>query len=233
MIKLKLILTLTAFFYTFSLFSQANTERIVKKDSVFIFKPSKPLTIFGEEQNSLNTALGGDILFSNSGFGLGFFYHKFLDDENLLTANFFVSGLRNTDEWEYWDWNTGQWVVPGKINRLFLLPVTIGYSRILFADALGGSFKPFASVGLGPSFIFATPYEKGWFEAWKDVNVLTQFGGYIGIGGYFRTIGNSIANVNIRYYYIPIGGDGIESIKDLPIYNAGGIVISLSIGYGF
>ena len=156
-----------------------------------------------------------------------------MDDENLLTANFFISGLRNTDEWEYWDWNTGQWVVPNKINRLFLIPTTIGYTRILFANALGGSFKPFASVGVGPSFIFATPYNKGWFEAWKDVNVLTRFGGFIGIGGYFRTIGSSIANINIKYYYIPVGDNGIESIQGLPIYNAGGVVLSLSIGYGF
>lgn len=229
--KLKLIILI--FLCSISLYAQSNTDRITKIDSIFIFKPAKPLTLFGEDHNSINAALGVEILFSNSGFGLGFFYHNFLDDENLLTGSFFVSGLRNSDEWEYWDWNTGEWVVPGKINRLFLLPATVGYTRILFANALGGSFKPFATIGMGPSFIFATPYSKGWFESWKDVNVLTQFGGYIGVGGYFRTIGSSIANVNIKYYYIPIGGNGIESIQGLPIYNAGGIVISLSIGYGF
>ena len=230
---MKINIVILFFLSTIILNAQSSSERITKKDSIFIFKPSKPLELFGEEKNTINAALGADILFSNSGFGLGFFYHRFLDDKNLLTGSFFVSGLRNTDEWEYWDWNTGQWVVPGKINRLFLLPVTLGYIRFLFADALGGGFKPFATIGLGPSFIFSTPYEKGWFEAWKDVNVLTRFGGYIGIGGYFRTIGSSIANVNIKYYYIPVGGDGIESIKGLPIYNAGGIVLSLSIGYGF
>jgi len=230
---MRILILIIFFFSSICLNAQGVTERIIKKDSVFIFIPSKPVTLFGEEQNTINTALGADILFSNSGFGLGFFYHRFLDDKNLLTSSFFVSGLRNTDEWEYWDWNTGQWVVPYKINRLFLLPITFGYTRILFSDALGGGFKPFVAVGLGPSFIFATPYVKGWFEAWKDVNILTRFGSYIGLGGYFRTIGSSIANINIKYYYIPIGGNGIESIEGLPIYNAGGIVLSLSIGYGF
>lgn len=230
---MKLTIVIIILSTTLCLWGQTNTERIIKRDSVFVFTPSKPLSILGEEETSINSALGADIMFSNSGFGLGFFYHHFLDDENLLTGSFFVSGLRNSDEWEYWDWNTGDWVVPNKINRLYLLPITFGYTRILFADVLGGGFKPFASVGVGPSFVFATPYVKGWFEAWKDVNVLTRFGGYIGVGGYFRTVGSSIANVNIKYYYIPIGGDGIESIKGLPIYNAGGIVLSLSIGFGF
>lgn len=216
-----------------SLFAQSDTDRIIKRDSSFVFKPSKPLLLHTSKTSSLNSALGADLIFSTSGFGVGFFYHNFLTESGLITANFFISGLRNTDEIEYWDWNTGQWVVPYKINRLYLLPVTLGYSHIMFADALGGNFKPFASIGVGPSFIFSTPYVKGWFEAWQDVNVLTRLGGYIGIGGYFKTIGNSVANVNIKYYYIPIGGNGIESIEGLPIYDAGGLVLSLSIGYGF
>lgn len=230
---MKFCVFLIFFLSSLYLDAQSSSERIIKRDSVFIFQPSKPLKLFGEQQNIINSALGADISFSNSGFGLGFFYHRFLDDKNLLTASFFVSGLRNTDEWEYWDWNTGQWVVPYKINRLFLLPISFGYSRILFSNSLGGGFKPFAAIGVGPSFIFATPYAKGWFEAWKDVSILTRFGGYIGIGAYFTTIGSSISNVNIKYYYIPIGGNGIESIEGLPIYNAGGLVLSLSIGYGF
>lgn len=230
---MKISILFIALLYTSILTAQVESDRIVKKDSMFVFKPSKPLQLYGEEQSSISAALGADISFSTSGFGLGFFYHKFLNDENLLTGSFYVSGLRNTDEFEYWDWNTGQWVVPYKINRLFLIPVTFGYTRILFANELGGGFKPFASIGVGPSFVFATPYIKGWFEAWKEVNILTRFGGYFGIGGYFRTIGSSIANVNIKYYYIPIGGNGIESIEGLPIYNAGGVVLSLSIGYGF
>lgn len=228
------ILFLIFLFTTFlQLKSQEDKDRIKKVDSTYIFKPSKPIKIFNPDETIISQSLGLDVAFSNSGLGLGMFYHYFLDNENIIFTNFYISGARNTDEIEYWDYNTGQWVVPNKINRLFLIPFTVGYTKFLFANSIAGSFKPFLSVGLGPSFIFSTPYEKGWFEAWKYAKNYIRFGSYIEIGGYFNTIGNSVANAGIKYYYIPFGGNGLESIKGLPIKDFGGLVLSLSIGYGF
>jgi hypothetical protein len=36
----------------------------------------------------------------------------------------------------------------------------------------------------------------------------------------------------IRYYYIPFGGNGIDSIKDLPMKDFGGLFIALGIAFG-
>jgi hypothetical protein len=229
-----IISTFIIFIFTlFTLLSQNDKERVIKVDSTYIFKPSKPIRIYNPNETLISQSIGLDVAFTNSGLGLGMFYHYFLDNDNIIFANFYISGARNTDEIEYWDYNTGQWVVPNKINRLFLIPLTFGYTKILFSNSIAGTFKPFASIGVGPSFIFSTPYEKGWFEAWKYAKNYIRFGSYIEIGGYFKTIGNSIANAGIKYYYIPFGGDGLESIKGLPIKDFGGLVLSLSIGYAF
>jgi hypothetical protein len=216
-----------------SLYGQDDKDRVRKVDSTYIFKPSKPVKLYNPSENIINQSLGLDVAFSNSGLGLGFFYNNFIDNNNILFGSFYISGARNTDEFEYWDYNTGQWIVPNKINRLFLVPITFGYSHILFANALAGSFKPFISLGAGPSLIFSNPYQKGWFEAWSYATTYVRFGGDIAIGADFRSFGSSVASFSIKYYYIPFGGKGLESIQGLPMTDFGGLVLSLSIGYGF
>lgn len=230
-IKIIILIFLLIFIENLESFSQTDSTRVRKIDSTYIFKPAQKVKEYNPDETMITSATGLEIAFSNSGLGFGFFYHSFLDNENILFGSFYISGARNTDEFEIYD-STGNYSVPNKINRLFLIPFTIGYSRILFSNSISGSFRPFVSVGFGPSLIFSTPYEKGWFEAWSYNKTYVKFGGFIGIGGYFRSIGNSVATVGIKYYYIPFGEPGLESIKDLPITNFGGVVLSLSIGFG-
>jgi len=213
-------------------FSQ-NDERVRKVDSTFIYKPATPLELYNPDAKFMNNSLCLDIIFSNSGFGGGLLYTHTLDKDNILFANFYISGARNTDELEYWDYNTGTWRVPNKVNRLFMIPLTFGYTRLMFQDAIAGSFKPFITGGVGPALILSTPYEKEWFSAWNYTQAYIRLDTYIGIGAYFSLIDNSIASANIRYYYIPFGGEGLESIRNLPIKDFGGLVLSLSVGYSF
>lgn len=213
-------------------FSQ-NDERVRKVDSTFIYKPAAPLELYNPDAKFMNNSLCLDIIFSNSGFGGGLLYTHTLYKDNILFANFYISGARNTDELEYWDYNTGTWRVPNKVNRLFMIPLTFGYTRLMFQDAIAGSFKPFITGGVGPALILSTPYEKEWFSAWNYTQAYIRLDTYIGIGAYFSLIDNSIASANIRYYYIPFGGEGLESIRDLPIKDFGGLVLSLSVGYSF
>ncbi len=215
------------------LYSQLDANRVKEVDSVYIFKPIEELKPFSEESTTTNNAIGFDLSFSNSGIGFGLFYNYNINKNNMLSAMVSFSGARNTDEFEYYDWNTGRWVVPGKINRLYLVPITINYTRFIFADKIGGNFKPYIGGGIGPSMIFQTPYEKDWFDSWNYSTTYVRYGGYVAIGGYFKSLGNSIAALNIKYYYIPFGDKGLESIEGSPITNFGGLVLSLSVGYDF
>lgn len=211
----------------------SQNDRVRKVDSAFIYKPAQPFEIYNPDAKFINNSLCLDIIFCNSGFGVGTLFTHSFDKENLLFANFYISGTRNTDEIEYWDSNTNTWRVPNKVNRLFMAPITIGYSRLIFQNSIAGSFKPFLSAGIGPTLIVATPYDKEWFSAWGYAQSYIRFNTYIGIGAYFSLIDNSVASANIRYYYIPFGGQGLESIRNLPIKDFGGLVLSLSIGYTF
>ena len=52
-----------------------------------------------------------------------------------------------------------------------------------------------------------------------------------GIGASFGSLGKgSFIGVNIRYYTIPFGDPGLESLAALPISNFGGVFLSLSVG---
>jgi hypothetical protein len=53
------------------------------------------------------------------------------------------------------------------------------------------------------------------------------------MGANFGSNNKTLVSANIRYYIIPFGGEGLESIKDLPITQFGGIFLSLSFGTKF
>lgn len=216
-----------------NVYSQVPGER--KKDfnpDTIIFNSPRPLISSHKSKQSVSYTIGGDLALTESGFGAGFFYQNYLRTDFLLSAQLFITGLRNSDEFEQYDPFLG-WVVPGKINRLFRFPLTVGGQYFLLQDRLTESLQPYISFGAGPTFILSTPYEQGWFEAFGDAEMHTKLGGYIGIGAYFGNVMKSLIGVNIKYYYVPAGNDTIESIRGLPIENLGGLFLTLSVGKGF
>jgi hypothetical protein len=162
-----------------------------------------------------------------------------MDGDMILFSNLVISGARNSDEFDQYNQFTGGWQVANKINRVFKFPLTFGIHQFIFKEALSESLQPFLTAGIGPTFILSNPYTydripngevMGWFKAFGYGEMTVRFSGSVGIGAYFGNINNSILGVNIRYYYIPYGGDGIESVIDLPMKNLGGIFLTLSLG---
>lgn len=203
------------------------------QDTIFVFKPGRKLLTISEQIGSYNNAAGVEFLFSNSGFALGGFYNYNIDDITKIGTRFFISGARNTDEFEFYDYWTGDRFIPNKVNRLYLMPLTINATRFVFTEVLHKSLKPYVSAGLGPAFILSTPYSKEFFESFDYARWYTRFGGNIGVGAVINLETSSYFGVNIDYYYIPFGGKGLESIKDKPIKVFGGLFLSLSIGSNF
>ena len=114
-----------------------------------------------------------------------------------------------------------------------MFPVIFGANYYVLTEELDNNFKPYISFGLGPTFILSTPYEKEFFDSFGYSSAYTRFGSFVGIGADLSGTGKSVMSVNIKYYYIPFGGDGLESIKKLPLENFGGIFLTLSVGMKF
>lgn len=207
-------------------------------DTTFIFESPRPLIIKGDKNFIKSNSYGLDVLLSESGFGMGVFWQKqFMGGNMIVYSHLVLSGARNTDEFD--QFVNGNWQVINKINRVYKFPLTFGIQQFIFKDALSESLQPFLSLGVGPSFILSTPYTydrvpngevMGWFKSFSYADVDIRFGGSLGIGAYFGNINNSILGVNIKYYYVPFGGNGIESIIGLPMKNLGGVFLSLTIG---
>jgi hypothetical protein len=172
------------------------------------------------------------MLLSNFGYALGLFYQRNLTQDLSLFTSLYLSGARKSDEFETVDRN-GNYVVEGKINRLYVFPLMVGVQYAPFSDALGASFKPYLETGMGPSFIVSTPYDREFFNAFKYASGYTRFGAFIGIGSNLSSKGQSILGINLRYYFIPFGGNGLESIINQPLTDFGGLFISLNIGTKF
>jgi hypothetical protein len=203
-------------------------------DSTIIFQSARPLVNIGDLENPDHWAWGFDLIVSNNGFGGGLFLNKYFSKDLFVFASLYLSGARNTDENDQYIYDTTSgiwdWKVPNKINRLYEFPLMIGVTQSLFTDVLSENFKPYVSAGLGPSFILSTPYSKEFFSAFKYSQFYVRFGSFVGIGANFVVSNKSLAALNLRYYFIPFGGNGLESLMNLPIKNFGGIFLSLSLG---
>ncbi|TAL70041.1 MAG: hypothetical protein EPN82_05365 [Bacteroidetes bacterium] len=201
-------------------------------DTNFIFQSPRPLINSNPNSNSPRRAWGIDLIFSNSGFGVGTFYQYYIAHDLFSFASLYISGARNTDETEWVDQYTGETIIIDKINRLYMFPLTLGLQQYLFTDVISESMKLFAQGGLGPTFILSTPYDHEFFSAFSFAKFYTRFGTFIGVGADVGS-GTSLLTINARYYYIPFGGNGLESIRNSPIKDFGGLFLSLSFGARF
>lgn len=201
-------------------------------DTVFVFETPRPLITPQSDKPGLNEAWGIDLIFSNSGFGVGTFYQYNITKNLFSFASLYISGARNTDEVEFYDWDTGETFIPNKINRLYMFPMTLGLQQYLFTDLISESLRFFLQLGAGPTFILSTPYEREFFNAFSYGKFYTRFGTFLGIGADVGA-GSSLLTVNARYYYIPFGENGLESILNSPIKDFGGLFLSLSFGTRF
>ncbi len=220
-------------------------------DSVMIFDSPRPLIDTRNPAETLINSWGGDLIFSSHGFGAGVFYRRYLEKDLNLFINLYITGARNTDEFEKIS-PTGEIIVPKKINRLFMFPLTFGLQKNVFSNVIFETFRPFFTAGFGPTFIISTPYVPGrhldeemindptkhpgkveFFKSFGSAEFYTRLGGFAGIGADIGKIDKSVLAVNVRYYYIPFGGDGLESIQGNPINDFGGLFLSLTVGQRF
>lgn len=220
---------------------------VFNPDSTIIFEPAKPITTFQESLAKLNHAWGFNLVFSESGFGYGMFWRKYFSDKFTMEAKFFFSDARNSDEFETPDYQFQRYLVAGKKNRLYTVPLTINASFYPLNDVLSESFKPYFQVGAGVSFVGQAPYfiydeydqnvvdYKDFFQAIGKAKFHTRFAMNFGIGADVSIIGKQSTQVSINYYYVPFGDPGLESmhnrITNIPrMTQFGGVQLNFTFG---
>ncbi len=169
--------------------------------------------------NDLRKAWGFDILVSDGGMGAGGFYWREITPTIAGFISLSVSESKDNREVEFYNPWTGQKIVPGKINRFLVIPLQIGAQYRLFKDQIMDNFRPFISAGIGPSIIYATPYERSFFNALGHGKGYHTIGGFIGAGAYVGSDPSNLVGINFRYYFVPYFS-GINSM-DASVYEPG------------
>jgi hypothetical protein len=174
-------------------------------------------------------AYGMDIMFSESGFGLGFFYRHSFSDRWKLHADFSISESKDQGEVEYYNY-WGEKIVPGKVNRVFLLPLYAGVQYRLFRDALTDNLRPYIEVGGGPTLVLTTPYEREFFSSLGYAQAKYTAGGYVGFGANFGLSRESLLGIGMRYYHIQFFDEGVRSMENNRLKELGGVYLILRLG---
>jgi hypothetical protein len=235
--------------FTLILCTGTSAQSRIQHDTTIIFTPSHPL-IQSQSYNPATKAWGLDLLMSNNGFGLGFFYRYELSDEISLMGNLAFSDVKDQTEFEQYNYY-GDSYVPGKKNRLLLIPVTFSVQYRLFKDDIVDNFRPFVNAGFGPAMVYVSPYANpvnyyfqdgtyaytdpgkiDFFTALKSGKMRYSLGGYIGAGVYFGMEKGALSGLSIKYYLAPFP-DGIEVMEGGFMKNFGGLFITLSFGSMF
>ena len=176
-----------------------------------------------------NNAWGVDIMFNDSGFGLGTFYRHQLADEITGFIDFSYSEAQDPREFTYVDYYGNSYTL-GKLNRAIVLPLNFGIQYRLFQDALSDNLRPYINFGIGPAVVINDPYELEYFTAFKRAHANYSFGGYVGFGANFGLNKSSLVGLNVRYYYIHLFNQGVEIMQGNIENNLGGIYLTLNIG---
>jgi len=199
-------------------------------DSTIVFKSPRPLLTSDKSNSQKSNYWGLSLILSNNGFGIGGFYEYSIATNTSLFANLYISGARNTDEFEYYDPWTGELFIPGKINRIYIFPLTFGISQSFLTSLFNTNFTPYLNLGLGPTFILTTPYDKEFFTSFGYARMYVRLGFFVGTGVNIPVTEESYIGISARQFWIPFGGKGLESVKDKPITDFGGFFLGFNFG---
>ena len=230
-------------FFSANLFSQQPgiDDKPTTNDTTIIFKSPRPLLDTNEILSGQKNKFQLEFAFSVHGFGFGMAYARRINESSEYFVNLMISEARASDELEYFDWNEGRYLVPEKINRLMMFPLSFGYKKYLFLSSFEGNLKPYVSGAFTINYIMSRPYRKNgdvlgeyvpFFDSFANIENYFKPGAFVEIGFDFSPLPKQNTSIMMRYYYVPFD-KGLESIKNLPVTNFGGLFISLSIGLKF
>ncbi len=184
-------------------------------------------------------ARGGEIVLTNSGFGLGAFAMEPVAPHTsfLLETSFGI--VKDERETKYFDLAGSQ--ILNKRTVLYLLPVRAGLSQRLFTRRIEPNVRPFVQASVGPTVAWTYPYFNdcnhngtqergatvdcngdgvaaeaeealGFFAAQQQAKLLVGVGGLVG-GGAHLGYGRRLLGLRLAYRwdYLPAGVSLLET----------------------
>ena len=179
-----------------------------------------------EERNNWN--LG--VIYGDKGFGVIGGLYKTLGSETDLFLDLSISGVSDSREIELYD-QYGNIVVANKEYRILSIPLNIGIQKYLFKDDIDGGFKPYFTLGLAPTLLITTPYNESYFKSYAYAQMSFAFGGFAGMGLEFTQGRGMSLSIGAKYYYLPVIGREINSLKNTPITDVGGIQLCFGLNF--
>ena len=108
-------------------------------------------------QQEARKGLGAQVLLTNSGFGLGGFLRRRVQDDRVATLELSLSSIEDEREVAFFD-RFGERDVPNKASYLIEIPLRVGIERRLFRSRIEDNFRPFVHVAGGPVIGWTYPY---------------------------------------------------------------------------
>ena len=179
-----------------------------------------------EMRNSWNLA----VVYGERGFGINGGIFKQLGNTVDVYANLSISGVTDTREFDQYD-IYGNPITFNKVNRVYLIPLNIGIQRHMFKEDLDASLKPILTAGVTTGLIVSTPYEKGFFESFKYAQSSYTLGGFLGLALEFEQNKTISFVIGVKYFYLPVLGREISSIRDQNIKDVGGVVLNFGVNF--
>jgi hypothetical protein len=170
-------------------------------------------------------SIGGQVILTNSGFGLGGHLRVAARGFSLALEASLGAG-KDAREVAFFD-RFGRRDVLNKANYFLMVPVHIGLERRLFADRIEDDFRPFLLVLVGPTLGWEYPYfsddnENGLLDTGENTfssisaiprgSLRPGFGGTIAIGAHFGSGSGMTQGVRIGYTFAHFS-KGIELLE--------------------
>lgn len=107
-------------------------------------------------EHPYGSGLGFQILLTNSGFGLGGYYFRAINDGTSFMTD--ISLGAGKDERELKFFRFGSSFIPNKANYLLMMPMQAGLIHRLFRNSIEENFRPYVQVTAGPTLGWEYPY---------------------------------------------------------------------------
>lgn len=172
------------------------------------------------------SGFGAAILLTNSGFGLGGYYHLAVTDATSLIAELSLGAGKDERELKFFRF--GSSYIPKKANYLLMMPIQVGATHRLFRDTIEDNFRPYVQVTAGPTFGWEYPYfndengngayDAGDEQTYDSIGALPKgearfgMGGMIAIGAHFGSSKKVAQGIRVGYSFTRFF-DGIQLLE--------------------
>lgn len=112
---------------------------------------------------------GLTLITTDRGSGVGGFYEWSINTSNRITIQSNLLVIKGS--YPIYDSWTGTYYERTDKRRLTLMPVLVGYKRILFADQIANNFRPFIDFSAGPVVAFDPPNISDFVDRMKQIDV--------------------------------------------------------------